>query len=127
MPFLPFTTKRSPMIVALVPSLFLAFFNAGTRTFLLISRTFCGRSSAILIDDSLRLKRCLQVASLSARQVNLTIIGLGLLLPDLFFFPKRWAPQNIMPFTFLWSILSLETIMCLTKSEQLSSSVSETQ
>ena len=106
--------------------LFLAFFNAGTRTIRLISRTFCGRSSAILIDDSLRLKRCLHVESLSARQVNLTIIGLGLPLPDLFFFPQRWAPQNIVPFTFLWSILSLETIMCLTKSDQLSSSVSET-
>ena len=66
------------MIVALFPWFCLAFLSAGIKMFFRTSRTLRGRSSAILIEDSLRLKRCRQARSLSARHVKRAIIGLGL-------------------------------------------------
>ena len=117
------------MIVALFPWFCLAFLSARIKMFFRTSRTLRARSSAILMDDSLRFKRCRQARSMSARHVKRAIIGLGLgqLFPDRFhgFFPqRRWTPQNITDLALLSWILRLNTRTSLTNSGQFSSSVS---
>ena len=119
---LPLMTSLSPITAALFLGFkLLAFFIVGIKIFLLISRTRFGRSSLIIMFESLRLRHIFHTLLRSLRQVNRAIIGIGrprLCLP-------RWCiPQNWNRFTSSRFILRYLVITSRTRPLQSSSCVS---
>ena len=104
---LPLTTSLSPITTALfLESKLLAFFMPGIKIFFLISWTRFGKSSPILMLESLRLRRIFHTLWRSLRQLNRPMIGLGRLRLCL---PRRCTPQNCMELVYFFTF-NLEVV-----------------